>query len=435
MLQSLLADRFKLVYHKDTKPIPGFALTASKGKPKMREASGQGQPGCQGLPQNPAPGTVPYAVVQCRNISMADFAQNLRGMGGADVTSPVTDLTDLKGNWDFELKWTPRPLLPRAGADGITLFDAVDQQLGLKLEQKNLPTPVIMVDSVNQKPTDNPSGMAQNLPAPPPAEFNVADIKLSMPDRLPNGRLQPGGRLDLQGFTLKMLVQLAWEINDDEMMAGAPKFFDTTRYSILARTSSVAAGPGNAPQIDIDNVRLMMRALIQERFNLKVHYEDRPVTAYTLVADKPKLTKADPANRTGWKEGAAPDAKDPRNSSPTLSRLVTAHNMSMAQLAEDLQRMAPGYIHNQVIDQTGIEGAFDFTINFTPAGLLIGGPGAGANGGQGQQAGGAPTASDPSGGLSLQDAINKQLGLKLEMRKRNMPVLVIDHVEEKPIDN
>jgi uncharacterized protein (TIGR03435 family) len=49
--------------------------------------------------------------------------------------------------------------------------------------------------------------------------------------------------------------------------------------------------------------------------------------------------------------------------------------------------------------------------------------------------GGAPAAADPTGGLSLLDAVNKQLGLKLEMHKRPMPVLVIDHVEEKPTDD
>src|SRR5439155_19941919 len=104
-----------------------------------------------------------------------------------------------KGSWDFELKWTPPQLLPQAGADGISIFDAVDQQLGLKLDQQRVPTPVIIVDSVNQKPTDNPSGVAQNLPAPPPAEFDVADIKLRPPDTQQSVRLQPGGGLDAQG--------------------------------------------------------------------------------------------------------------------------------------------------------------------------------------------------------------------------------------------
>jgi uncharacterized protein (TIGR03435 family) len=106
--------------------------------------------------------------------------------------------------------------------------------------------------------------------------------------------------------------------------------------------------------------------------------------------------------------------------------------MTMAQLAEDLQRMAPGYIHTPVVDATGIDGAFDFTITFTPIGALNGG---GRGRGDAPPPGAAPAALDPTGGLSLFDAVNKQLGLKLEARKRPMPVLVIDHVEEKPIDN
>jgi uncharacterized protein (TIGR03435 family) len=433
MLQALLADRFKLTLHKDTKPIPTYALTVGKGKQNMKEASGQGTPGCQPQPPNPAPGAIPYVAVSCHGITMEAFAQILRGFAGDYLNSPVIDLTALKGSWDADVKWTPRVLLPRAGSDGITVFDAVDQQLGLKLDLQKAPAPVIVVDSVNQKPADNPSGVAQNLPPPPPAEFEVADIKPSKPDTNPMGRIQPGGRLDLQGFTLKMLVTLAWDINDDEMLAGAPKWLDSTRFNLLAKTASAVSGPAGAQQIDIDDLRLMLRALLVDRFKLATHTEDRPVSAYTLVAARPKLTKADPSNRTGWKEGPAPDAKDPRNASPILSRLVTCRNMTMAQFADDLQRMAPGYIHSPVLDSTGIDGAWDFTFNFTPAGLL---QGAGGRGGDaGQPAGGAPAASDPSGGLSLFDAVSKQLGLKLEMHKRVMPVLVIDHVEEKPTDN
>jgi uncharacterized protein (TIGR03435 family) len=433
MLQAMLADRFKLVVRKDTKPQPGFVLTTGTGKNKLKEASGDAAPGCQGQPQPQQPGVIAYIVVSCHNLTTEAIAQNLRNMAGGYLTSPVTDLTGLKGSWDFDLKWTGRGLLAQAGSDGISIFDAVDKQLGLKLESRQVPTPVLFVDSVNQKPTDNPSGVAQNLPLPPPAEFDVADIKLSM-ETMPMGRLQPGGRLDLQGFTLKMLMTLAWDINNDEMLAGAPKWLDETRYSLIARTSSVASGgAATGPQIDIDDVRLMLRALIVERFKLTTHTEERLVSAYTLVAAKPKLTKADPANRTGWKNGPAPNTKDTRDTNPILSRLVTCRNMSMAQLADDLQRIAPGYIHNPVVDATGLEGNWDFTFTFTPAGLVQGGPT--PAGAAGQPAGATPAASDPNGAISLFDALNKQLGLKLEMVKRPMPVLVIDHVEEKPTDN
>ena len=96
--------------------------------------------------------------------------------------------------------------------------------------------------------------------------------------------------------------------------------------------------------------------------------------------------------------------------------------------------MAPGYLRTPVTDATGIEGSWDVSFNFSPAGVAE--PGAAGRGGDAGQPGGfAPVSSDPTGAVSLFDALQKQLGLKLEMRKRPMPVLVVDQMERKPIDN
>jgi uncharacterized protein (TIGR03435 family) len=353
MLQTLLADRFKLVIHPETKPQSGYALTAS-AQHKLQQATGAGVSGCQPQPPPPAaPGSVPSVVLSCRNVTIASFARTLRQFGLGYIELPVTDMTGLSGSWDFELKWTPRALMPTAGADGVTLSDAIDQQLGLKIALQNISTAVLVVDSVNERPTDNPSGVAEGLPAPPPAEFEVAEIKLSAPDTRPNGRLQPGGRIDFQGLTLRQLVNLAWDINDDQLVAGAPKWFDDTRYSLVARASTAVAGAGDTMQIDIDDLRLMLRSLLIERFKMATHYEDRPVNAYTLVAVNPKLTKADPSNRTRYRNGPALNQRDPRDANPIVGRMVTVQNMTMAQFADNLQRMAPGYLRMQVADDTG----------------------------------------------------------------------------------
>jgi uncharacterized protein (TIGR03435 family) len=99
--------------------------------------------------------------------------------------------------------------------------------------------------------------------------------------------------------------------------------------------------------------------------------------------------------------------------------------MSMAEFAEELTTLASGYIYTPVLDTTGIEGGYDFTLSFSSADLTKGAGGAaGTNG-----------ASEPNGALSLIDAVNKQMGLKLEKVKRPVPVLVIDHIDEKPTDN
>jgi uncharacterized protein (TIGR03435 family) len=437
MLQALLADRFKLALHKDTKPMPAFVLTLGKGKPKLKEADGSGNTGCQPQIQKPEPGTIPYAMVSCRNMTMQGFARMLRLMAGAYMTNPVVDSTDLKGTWDFDIKWTGRALLGQAGADGISIFDAVDKQLGLKLEAQKVPSPVLIVDSVNQKPTDNPPGVTQSLPPSPPAEFEVAVIKPSMPDSQLMFRILPSGQVDMQGVPLKLLIAFAWNFDfapNNDMIVGAPKFLDSARFDIKAKASvGTSTGPTVAPQIDIDDLRLMMRALLADRFKLATHTEDRPVTAYNLVAVKPKLKPADPTNRTSFKEGPGADGKDPRNTNPTLSRLVTFQNMTMAQFADVLQKIAPGYIHSPVLDATGLEGAWDFTLSFSGSNLLQGAPARGGD--AGPPPGGAPTASDPNGAVSIFDAISKQLGLKLEEKKRPVSVLVIDHVEEKPTDN
>lgn len=427
MLQALLADRFKLKVHMDSKLRPVFALSVGKGKPKLKESDGSPGSECEGKPQNPAPGTIPYAVVACHNRTMEQFAQDVRNMAGAYLTNPVVDQTGLKGNWDFEIKWTARAQLAAAGADGISIFDAVDKQLGLKLEPQKLSLPVIVVDSVNERPTDNPPGVTTNLPAPPPAEFEVATVKPSMPDATNiRGKLEHG-RLDVENFPLKQLILIAWDLNAEELLPGAPKFLDTARFDITAQ----AAAPPPGTDVDIDDLRLMLRALLAERFNLKTHMEERPVDGYVLSGNKPKMKKADPSNRTGCKEGPGPDGKDPRIANPVLSRLLSCQNMTMAQFADQLPNLAGGYAHVTVLDTTGLTDAYDFTLNFSPIGVFR----SGAVPGQPAGAEGAGTSADPNGALSLPDAVSKQLGLKLELKKRPMQVLVIDHIEEKPTEN
>jgi uncharacterized protein (TIGR03435 family) len=303
----------------------------------------------------------------------------------------------------------------------------------LKLELENVSTSAIIVDSVNQKPTDNPPGVAARLPPAPPPEFEVADIKPTMPGVTQQLARIQNGRVDVQAFPLKQLLTLAWDITSDDFLAGAPKWMDSARFDILAKVST--DGAANAQQVDFDTLRLMLRALLVDRFKIATHTEERPVSAYTLMSAKPKFTKADPSNRTNCKEGPAPASKDPRDARPVLSRLFTCQNITMAQFADRLQGLAPGYIRAPVVDATGIEGAWDLTVNFSPIGALQGGgAGRGGDPGAGASAGGALAAADPTGALSLLDALEKQLGLKLELQKRQLPVLVIDHIEEKPTD-
>jgi uncharacterized protein (TIGR03435 family) len=235
------------------------------------------------------------------------------------------------------------------------------------------------------------------------------------------------------GMPLKQLMQLGWDINSDDLL-DVPKWLETARFDLVARAFASTTNT-DMPPIEIDTLRQMVRTLLIERFKIKMHTEERSVSGYVLSADKPKLTKADPASRTKCQEGPAPNQADPRNRNPILSRLITCQNTTMAQFAERLMYSANGYVRVPALDATGLEGGWNFSVNFSPIGAFQGGRGGDGAGPVAAPPSGALTASDPNGAISLPEALDKQLGLKLEMKKRPMPVLVIDHIEEKPVEN
>jgi uncharacterized protein (TIGR03435 family) len=433
MLQALLAERFHLVTHPDTKPMPAYVLSlgdSKADKPKLKESDGTGDGTCQD--RTPRTDPNPNLVVACTNMTMDAFADALHQMAGGYLDKPVVNETGLKGVYDFEVKWTGRNQLAKAGPDGISIFNAVDKELGLKLELKTAPRPVIAVDSVDQHPTPNVPDIAKIIPPPPPAQFDVATIKPAKPDERGYGRIE-GTQIDLRNIPVKDLLAYAWDLNDnDPESIVAPKWIDTTKIDILAKVDPASLGaPGPfGPQIDDEELREMVRAFVTERYNIKAHMEDRPVTAYTLTAPNPKLKKADPNSRTRCAEGPGPDGKDPRITTPILNRLVSCQNMTMAQIGEELQRIANGYIYNPVLNATNIPGSFDFTLSFTSIGQLL--P---KSSNTDTTSGNADGTSEPNGALSLFDAVNKQLGLKLEKGKRPLPVLVIEHIDETPTAN
>jgi uncharacterized protein (TIGR03435 family) len=434
MLQSLLAERFKLALHQDTKTMSTFVLTVPGGKHKMKEAAGPGT-GCQPQPQQPEPGVIPVQVGVCRGITMAAFSDLLPRAFGAYVTSPVTDQTGLKDAYDFEIRVHPRQVLSVAGSEGISLFDALEKQLGLKLEQKQLPMTAYVVDTVNRTPTANSPEVAKALPPPPPAEFEVASLKPTDPATTgQRAQIQPTGLVNVSGMPLKLLIRLAWDLNHDDLV-DVPKWTESARFDIVARAFA-STTQTDMPPIEIDTLRQMLRTLLIERFQIKTHLEDRQLNAYTLTAsEKPRLSKSDPSTRTRCLEGPAPGTPDPRTRFPARNRLITCQNMTTAQFAERLIAWANGYVQIPVLDKTGLEGGYDMTINFSAIGIFQGGAGRGGDAGPAAAGGGgALAASDPNGAISLPEAIDKQLGLKLEMQKRPVPVLVIDSIAEKPVE-
>ena len=197
----------------------------------------------------------------------------------------------------------------------------------------------------------------------------------------------------------------------------------------MAKAPALTVSDGAA--VFEDDFNLMLRALLAERFRMAVHYEDRPMDAYTLVGAKPKLKRADPSIRAGCKTEHAPvDGQ--------TQITVTCRNMTVAHFAEQLHTMAPNYLRYPVLSDSGIEGGWDFVLKFSsipPKMLAASGSQGGQRGDAASSTGRDASSGDPVGGISLFAALEKQLGLKLEKYKRLEPVFIIDHIDEKPVDN
>jgi uncharacterized protein (TIGR03435 family) len=152
LFQKALAERFQLQFHKEKRELSVYAITLpANTKHKLTESA----PG-QNLPNLifPRPGLLP-----ARNATMTDFAQVMQT---AVFDRPVVDQTGIEGRYDFTLDWTPdefqftsfgpRPQLPDTGKPNI--FQAFQEQLGLKLDSTRAPADVLVIDKA-EKASDN----------------------------------------------------------------------------------------------------------------------------------------------------------------------------------------------------------------------------------------------------------------------------------------
>ena len=173
MLQSLLADRFKLKIHRETKEMPIYALTVARNGPKLEASQG-------GPCLDPVGGHEPSfddlasgRIMPCgrvyntpgkmlgSRVSMAKFASSL----STTVSRPVVDETGLTGIYDIALKWLPDDSSTPPGPDvptpatladqGPSIFTALQEQLGLRLEAQKGPVEVLVIDHVEKTPTPN----------------------------------------------------------------------------------------------------------------------------------------------------------------------------------------------------------------------------------------------------------------------------------------
>ncbi len=169
MLQNLLAERFGLKVHIQSKEFPAYELHAAKTGTKLKEGllAGPHHPPGDGFPELPPnrPGLIvnnsvsgSFMLVRLRS-QQEPLSQLVRMLRPADGL-PVVDKTDLAGKYDFTLEFTQEP--SNAAVDGAAdppvaphLFTALEQQLGLQLVRKKVPFDVVIVESFNPQPSEN----------------------------------------------------------------------------------------------------------------------------------------------------------------------------------------------------------------------------------------------------------------------------------------
>ena len=139
MLQSLLAERFGLRVHRETRSVSGFAMTAGKAPPTMHQ-----KPAGVETKTNSGNGGI-----NGTHASMADLARLL----SLQLRQTVQDQTGLAGVFDFSVEWSLDSVRPEDRQ--FTVLTTIEQQLGLKLRQQKISAEVLVVDHVERVPTEN----------------------------------------------------------------------------------------------------------------------------------------------------------------------------------------------------------------------------------------------------------------------------------------
>jgi uncharacterized protein (TIGR03435 family) len=234
--------------------------------------------------------------------------------------------------------------------------------------------------------------LAQNAPL----EFDVASVKPNQTDSGHTSIDRNGGVLRMTNVTLKACISLAYGLT--EAQVSGPGWLDSEEYDIVAKAPS-GAGENQQPA--------MLRALLADRFKLALHRDTKEIPIYALVVAK---------NGAKIKPDESPEQGDGNRSSSRGH--LTASGTSMAQLATFLAGPRAD-LGRPVVDKTGLDDVFSFTLDWTPDSMT----------------------SEPNGALRkdakppLLTAVQEQLGLKLEGQKAPVEIVVVDRAEKVPTEN
>ncbi len=222
--------------------------------------------------------------------------------------------------------------------------------------------------------------------------FDVASVKVRLHPRSPDGYSHSSidtpspGYFVAENAGLPGLIEYAYNLKGYQI--SGPNWLNDEAYSFDVNARAVPGSMSTKTQI-----RMMVQALLKERFHLAVHFESKVVPGFALEIDphgiKMKSTKQ-PTERAGIN---------------AIGGDVTAVNVSMGWFADILA----GYLKSPVYDRTGLPGNFDFKLHYD--------------------------SSESGSGPSVFAALEEQLGLRLRASREPIQILVVDHAEKAPTEN
>jgi uncharacterized protein (TIGR03435 family) len=264
-------------------------------------------------------------------------------------------------------------------------------------------------------------------PSARPLAFDAISIKPDSANTSVNNQGIIGSRVMLRnppdGFsasnaTARFLIANAYDVKEDQV-SGGPAWVTSIGYDVEAKVTGT--DPSDPHQLTKAQRSQMLQSLLADRFQLTLHTETKEGSIYELTLAKggSKLQQSKPADTAAT---APPGTIVQGPNGPPRGGMMrmggpgqlSGQAMTMTQLAAILSQQ----LHRPVVDKTGLTGAYDLTLHWTPDNAPPPPPPPGAE------------ASADSPGPSLFTAVQEQLGLKLESTKGPIQTLVIDHIEQ-----
>jgi uncharacterized protein (TIGR03435 family) len=289
--------------------------------------------------------------------------------------------------------------------------------------------PIALGISVVRPHTESPQTSVPSQPGGPigtaqPA-FEVASVKQNRSGSRQSNFVTTRDRLTATNVSLYQLISVAYNGAPMPMgtLEGTPSWAMSDHYDIIATTSGEASP---------DELSLMMRVLLADRFGLRMHLESRQRPIYVLtVARKdgsigPQLRRSDIKCETAPPSQARPPETISDSVQPCRLRTFPGKMSGRGATIEMLAKALVGAVedHREVRDETGLDGRFDIELEWTPDNAVA----------NLRPLDAPPLPVVDSNGPALVTALREQLGLRLDAQKAGSNVWVIDHVERPTTD-